>query len=353
MKILITGIGGPTPRSLARSLRWYSHYSHYELIGTDINPYARDLYDTSLYNKTYLIPRADADSYWPVIREIVERHSIDFALVQPEVEVLEWAAKADLGQLPCKGVFPDFKLAELMVDKSKLTALLADSGLVPKSVDIDPASPDFALLESTLAYPFWIRSTSGSSGLGSLKVENRPALENWIRINPGVRKFIASEFLPGRNLACKLLYYDGSLVRAATGERVHYIMSKVAPSGITGNTSFGRLLNESKLVELSCGAMDILFEKTGADRHGFFTVDLKESADGRPLITEINIRHVAFSVCFAAGGANFAEDMIRLLDQDPEFEKTFVQYQFEKDLIFLRDVDAKPLLIKEKELLNP
>ena len=58
MKILINGVGGPTPRSISRALRWYSRYKHYELIGTDINPLARDLYDQTLYNKTYLVPPA-------------------------------------------------------------------------------------------------------------------------------------------------------------------------------------------------------------------------------------------------------------------------------------------------------
>src|SRR5690606_36756006 len=103
----------------------------------------------------------------------------------------------------------------------------------------------------------------------------------------------------------------------------NYIMAKVAPSGITGNTSFGRLLNEPGLVDIATQALDRLFEETGAPKHGFFTVDFKENAEGTPLITEINVRHVAFTQCFAAAGANFAEDTIRLLSGDPSFDKNY------------------------------
>ena len=54
MKILITGIGGPTPRSFAIALKKYSFYKRFELIGTDINPLAIGLYQNDLFNKTLL-----------------------------------------------------------------------------------------------------------------------------------------------------------------------------------------------------------------------------------------------------------------------------------------------------------
>jgi carbamoyl-phosphate synthase large subunit len=129
-------------------------------------------------------------------------------------------------------------------------------------------------------------------------------------------------------------------------------MSKVAPSGITGNTSFGRLLNEPALVKIAEAALARLFEMTRSEAHGFYTVDFKEDKNGKPLITEINVRHVAFTQCFAAAGANFAEDTVRLLDEDPAFEHDFRMYEFEKDLIFLRDVDSLPVIMKEAELLK-
>lgn len=352
MNLLINGIGGPTPRSISRALRWYSRYKRYNLIGTDINSLARDIYDHTLYNRTFIVPPAGNPGYWDKMEAIIEDQSIDLALVQPELEVLAWAERAKTGSLPCKALIPDFDLAKFLVDKSRMTEVLTDHGLVPSSILINSENEKLDGVEDILPYPFWIRSTTGSSGLGSLKVTDRSALKNWITINPGVNQFIASTYLPGRNLACKLLYFEGQLIRSACAERVNYIMSKVAPSGITGNTSFGRLLNEPKLVETATKAMDLLFEAANTPKHGFFTVDFKEDTEGKPYVTEVNIRHVAFSVCFAAAGATFAEDTIRLLEEDPTFDRTYKMYEFEPDLIFLRDVDAPPIIMKESQLLK-
>ncbi|WP_310993547.1 hypothetical protein [Aequorivita marina] len=350
--ILINGVGGPTPRSIARSLHRYSNLK-VRLIGTDVNPLAYGLYESELYDKTYVIPPAGHDQYWTTLTEIVNSEKIDLAIVQPEMEVLEWTKYKSLGNnWPCKALLPDYAIVENLIDKSLMTELLKETDLVPNSLDIFPKNIDLKTIEEKLGYPFWIRSTSGSSGLGSLKVKDGSSLKNWITINPNVSKFIGSAFLPGRNLACKLLFNDGKLLRAASGERVNYIMSKVAPSGITGNTSFGRLLNEPKLVELSEKALRIVEKNTGAKLHGFFTADFKEDQNGKPYLTEINVRMVAFNMSFAAGGANFSEDIVNLLQNPKSFDQNYKMYKFEKDLAFLRDVDAEPILMKESMFLK-
>ncbi|WP_335967176.1 hypothetical protein [Galbibacter sp. PAP.153] len=353
INVLINGVGGPTPRSIARSLHRYSNME-YTIIGTDINPRAHGLYEKDLYHETYVIPPAGNPAYWSAINNIIEKHDIEIAIVQPELEVLEWTKyKKEGGIWPCKVFLPDHAIVENLIDKALMTNILKKIGLVPASITIDPLNIDYSAIEQQLPYPFWIRSTSGSSGLGSLKVKDKASLKNWITINPKVNEFIASTFLSGRNLACKLLFHKGKLLRAACGERVNYIMSKVAPSGITGNTSFGRLLNEPKLIDASLKALELISIHTGQELHGFFTADFKEDQNGTPFITEINVRMVAFNMSFAAGGANFSEDIIRILTEDPTFDYSYKMYEFEKDLIFLRDVDAEPKLMKETELLKP
>lgn len=352
MKILITGVGGPTPRSFAIALKKYSKFKDVELIATDINPLSIGLYQRDLFAHSYIVPRCTDFDYWNSIEAIIKNHSIDFAVILPELEVMEWSKKNETSGLPCKALLPESSIAALLVDKAKMTEILTELDVVPPSVSFFANELDIHKINEQLEFPFWVRSTMGTSGLGSLKVEDENALRNWITINPGVKQFLASKFLPGRNLACKLLYSNGSLLRSACGERVNYIMAKVAPSGITGNTSFGRLLNEPRLVDLAINAMNKLFETSGARKHGFFTVDFKEDENGKAFITEVNVRHVAFTQCFAAGGANFAADTIELLTEDAHFDLSYKMYEFEKDLIFLRDVDALPILMKEGELLK-
>ncbi|MHA7865522.1 ATP-grasp domain-containing protein [Flagellimonas marinaquae] len=351
MNILITGVGGTTPRSVARSIKQYSVYKNAGIYGTDINPLAYGLYETELYHKTFVIPPASQSGYWEAIADIVEKYRIDLAIIQPELEVLEWTRlKAEGASWPCNALLPDYELVKLLIDKAATTRALKDFDLAPISLSIDPNGFDENEIEMVLGYPFWIRATTGSSGLGSFKINNRETLKYWITINPGVKQFIGSKYLPGRNLACKMLYHDGKLLRAATGERVNYIMARTAPSGITGNTSYGKLLNEEELVAKVKLAMDILFEKVGCKPHGMFTADLKEDKNGVPYITEINVRMVAFNLLFAAAGANFTEDMITLITKPKTFDRRFKRYEFKPGTLFLRDVDAYPKLMNEKDL---
>ena len=349
--ILITGVGGPTPRSFAHALKDYGQvFKNAKLIGTDIHPLAIGLYQKELFEETLLIPRADAPNYWEVIEDLIEKFEIDVAVVLPELEVVQWGLRQKEDKLPCKALIAQHEINELLVNKAKMTALLDGLGLVPPSVAFKANDFNVEEIFHTLGNEFWVRSSSGTSGLGSLLVKGKEALANWIQINPGVKEFLASQYLPGRNLACKLLYWKGNLVRSACAERVHYIMSKVAPSGITGNTSFGRLLNEPELVEEAEKAMNRIFSHTQSEKHGFYTVDFKEDDLGKAYITEINVRHVAFTQCFAAGGANLAEDSLRLLMEDQTFDQSYRMYEFPKDLIFLRDVDERPVLMKESDL---
>ncbi len=352
MNVLITGVGGPTPRSFAIAVKKYGQMKDVKFFATDINPLAIGLYNRDLFAKSFLVPHCTKPEYWTAIENIIRENEITHAVILPELEVMEWSKKASRETLPVKVLLPSPDVAELLVDKSRMTELLDDLGLVPASVAFRRDSDKLEKVFETLGSDFWVRSSSGTSGLGSLRVDSLQSLKNWIQINPNVDHFLASKYLKGRNLACKLLYYQGKLLRSACGERVNYIMAKVAPSGITGNTSFGRLLNEPRLVELAVKAMEEVFARTGAAKHGFYTVDFKEDGEGTPFITEINVRHVAFTQCFAAGGANFADDTLRLLSGDASFDFSYQMYEFEKDLIFLRDVDCLPVLMKEHELLR-
>ena len=172
MKILITGVGGPTPRSFAISLQKYSTYANYEFIATDINPLSIGLYQKDLFKKSYVIPKASDTHYWQVIESIIKENNIDYAVVLPELEVIAWSKRQGEGKLPCKVLLPDLVLAELLVDKAKMTEVLKGLDLVPKSVEFSRDDKNLKRISEQLGYPYWVRSTSGSSGLGSLQIDD-------------------------------------------------------------------------------------------------------------------------------------------------------------------------------------
>lgn len=134
----------------------------------------------------------------------------------------------------------------------------------------------------------------------------------------------------------------------AQAQRVEYPMAKVAVSCITGNTSKGKLLNEDKIKNAALRAINHLCKQTGATMNGLVVVDMKEDEEGNPLITEINIRHVAFSSSFAMAGHNIAEAQLLLaLNRDDEIEGE-VEKRYPAGNLLLRDVDGMPIYIENE-----
>lgn len=337
MNILFSGIGGPTPLGLANSVK--QAFPNARCIGVDGSEWSASLYHSEIFDKTYVIESGSSPNYWNVIDDIVQKEAIDFAFIVPETEVLVWSRRQkSTGELPCNTLVPDSDLAEFLFSKVNVANALFELGLTPKTVEFSSET------SNTLNYPFWIRVKSGAGALGALKIENEKDLDTWLSIHNNRNDFMISEFLPGRNYACKLLYVNGELLQTASGERIDYLLSAAAPSGISGMCSRGKLLNRPDLVEKSKLALETIANKLGKRLHGMFTVDFKENGNDIPLITEINIRHVSFNHAFTMGGINFAKTTIESMVLNNNVKEKNPT-EFSKELFFIRGVDAPLRLI--------
>jgi hypothetical protein len=349
MNILVTGVGGPTPIGIAKSILLNGKFKDLRLVGVDSNKYAPGLYNKELFDKAYLIPHSSSDNYWSVLESIVSKESIDYAFVVPELEVLKWSSRMKTDRIPCDSLLPDYEVAKILYDKFEIYQRLINSNLVPMtmrvlSTEIEKNVDDF------IKVPFWVRAGYGAGAIGSLKINNMEDLKVWVKLNPHIKDFIASEYLPGRIYACKLLFYEGETIRASCAERFDYLLAHAAPSGISGMCSRGRLINNRGIVDKSIKALKIIFDSCKQQPHGMFTVDYREDECGNPKITEINIRHVSFTLAFALCGANFAEDSLRLYLDDSSFDRSFKIYEFDTDCTFIRGVDAKIKVLKDSEI---
>ncbi|MFM2360461.1 MAG: hypothetical protein RLY16_2454, partial [Bacteroidota bacterium] len=94
--ILVTGVGGPTPRSFVRAVKWFGGEDgkQFRFIGADCNPLAYGLYEKALFDESFLLPRADHPQYWEKVNALIADQQIDGAIILPEVEVIEWAKNA-------------------------------------------------------------------------------------------------------------------------------------------------------------------------------------------------------------------------------------------------------------------
>lgn len=348
-KILITGIGGPTPRSIARTLK--NNHSDYKIVGVDANPKALGFFIPGLVDSYYVVPRMNHPDYWSSIKKIIINEDIDIAFVQPELEVIGWGKYLkDNGSYPCPVFIPPVEIAMAMMDKSIMANLLNGTAFIPKTLKVSHDNPKFQEVISEIGFPCWIRATIGSGGLGSLKVLDLASYKSWLFINHGIEEFTISEFLPGRHLATQMLYYKGEYIKGASLECVEYVMASIAPSKVTGNTSFGRFLNENRILEFCNNCVSFICHELELEAHGVLSFDLKEDTSGNLKVTEINIRHMAYTGVMAQVGFNLIEDTLILLT-DGNANKLTRQpyYRYRMPFVFLRDVDTEPVILESEE----
>lgn len=349
MKIVITGACAVSARNVLRSLKMSDKFKDATFIGWDMCGILYEVYAKD-FDRLYKVPGVKEPSYRVEIQKILDKEKPDAIMILPEVEVLYWA------QYPfdVKFMTPAPEFCELAISKRKLFNLLKGTGLVPFSEDLsreDAFDDDYKL---PLEFPMWIRDASAgtASGKGSFKANNIDELRAWVMINTGIDNFQISEFCPGGNYGVLCLFEHGKLLKCAIAERIEYIMAKVAVSGITGNTSKGRFLNDEHIKKQALEVIERVCKATNTVMHGVVVVDMKADAKGIAKVTEINIRYVAYNCLLASAGFNLAEyHLLATLGRSNELTPE-VEIQFPKNNLWLRDVDAIPVYVEDYHELN-
>ena len=342
VNVLITGACGVTPRAIARSLRLSPLFADARLIGADRGGNWYGFYE-GLYERVYRVSSPDDPGYEDVIADLCSKEEIEAAIVAPEAEVRFWAGR----EFPVPTLLPPPGLVDTAISKRKLYAALGDSGLVPhySIVQRDELLARRGLdLDGT---PVWLRdySDASSSGIGSLKVTEPEEAYAWAYLNPEIPSYMVAEHLPGRNIACTLLFLHGDVLKAGCYERLEYFMGHLAASGVTGNINRGRLVNDARARALAEQAVRRVAELAGETAHGLLTVDLREDRTGEPKVTEINVRHVAATSALAAGGANLAEaQLLATLGRLDEIGEPVPR--FPEGNAILRDIDGEPIWLE-------
>ena len=352
MTILITGIGGLTPRSIAKTIK--NNHPDYKLIGCDINEKAIGFFMKDLLDEYYVCPCCTAPEYFSWMEKLVVEKQIDYAFVQPESEIVEWGKYYDKnGKYPCPVFMGSTRLSVSLKDKSIMADILEGTEFIPKTIKVTQDNPRYEDVEKEIGFPCWIRATEGTGGLGSLKLDSISGYKNWLSIHSEIPEFTVSEFLTGRHLANQMLYYNGEYVKGAALECVEYVMANTAPSRVTGNTHFGRFLNDDSINEFCDRCIKYIEKKLDICAHGILSFDLKEDKDGNIKVTEVNIRHMAYTGVMAEIGFDLIEDTIKIMENgncDSVERAPF--YHYDKPYIFLRDVDVEPIILESEDVFK-
>lgn len=350
--ILVTGIGGLTPRSITIVIR--KNHPDYRIIGCDIDKKAMGFFMKGLVDKYYVCPRCTSQEYFPWIENLVNKEKIDYAFVQPESEIVEWGDYFEKnGKYPCPVFMGSKLLSESLRDKSIMADILKGTDFIPKTIKVTQENPCFDEVEKVIGFPCWIRATEGTGGLGSLRIDDIDSYKSWLFINAQIPEFTVSEFLTGRHLANEMLYYNGEYVKGAALECVEYVMANTAPSHVTGNTHFGRFLNEDRINKFCNDCIRYIEKKLGVLAHGILSFDLKEDKEGNMKVTEVNIRHMAYTGVMAKVGFDLIEDTIKIMEEgNCNGIERAPYYHYDKPYIFLRDVDVEPIVLDSEAVFE-
>jgi carbamoyl-phosphate synthase large subunit len=147
------------------------------------------------------------------------------------------------------------------------------------------------------------------------------------------------DFLPGRNLSWNALYRHGELTAVAAMERKSYVLGGQIISGVSGQTGHGVTIDPDDCREIA----DRVIRAIDPTPHGFYGVDLREDADGRPRVTEVNARLAGRPLLYTASGVNLALAALRCHAGEPTGDAVRPEGS-EVGLHIFRGIDIEPLV---------
>jgi predicted ATP-grasp superfamily ATP-dependent carboligase len=285
--VLVTGTGGIGGVNFVRALRLAETQKDIELFlaCTDHNPHYLQFPQADV---RFVSPRHDDPSFVQTLLKLIRKYSTKFLHPHPSSEARVISENAILFRnAKVETYLP--RPSSILPDKLEIyKALSRRSVPVPKTMvvnSLDDVDGAFSEIGRTL----WIRAKHGAAGRLGLKVETPEQAKHWIKLNAlqnraAISDFILQEYLPGKDLAFDSLWFRGKLVTSYARERLEYAMKHVSLSGITGTPAIARTVKDKKLNQVGVEAVKAL----DSEPHGFFSVDLKEDATGRSMITEVD-----------------------------------------------------------------
>lgn len=345
-RILVTGAGGAAAANFVHSLRLAPE--PFFVVGSDTSKYHLEL---APVDARYLLPRAEDPGYLDELNALVEKEELEVVHPQPEQEVLVLARERR--RVRAATLLPGAEAVALCQDKAAFAARMAEAGL-PTPQFARPDSEEL-LRDATASIldgreRAWVRAVRGAGARASLPVSSPDQAVAWVRYWSETRgleidDFMVSEMLPGAEFAFQSLWLEGELVTSAARQRLEYVFGHLMPSGQSSSPSVARTVHREDVNELATRAVRAVDPRAT----GVFCVDLKEDADGSPLVTEINAgRFFTTSNFLAEAGANMPYEYVRMaLGERPD---GLARYDaVEPDLYWIRMIDMGYKLVREGE----
>jgi carbamoyl-phosphate synthase large subunit len=305
----------------------------------------------SAADRNYLLPES-ARTLQAALRRIIKAERIDLLIPTNDADVFTIAQIHD--KLPCRTFLPRKSVIERCQDKYALTIFLRRRRIpAPLTYPIAKLEQvDGLFRRFKPGTQLWCRIRAGSGSYGAIPVKNPAQVKSWIAyweemraIPPG--SFTLSEYLPGRDFCVQALWNNGTLVLTKMVERLTY-MDNSSPSGVSSAAALAKTAFIPRVVQACTRAVRALDAKAS----GLYFIDIKESAEGSPCITEINAGRFATmtGIHDLTGKHNMALVYVRL----GLGEKIRIRHasDYANGYYFVRSVDSLPAIVHENDLFQ-
>jgi predicted ATP-grasp superfamily ATP-dependent carboligase len=351
-RILVTGVGGIGGCNFVNALRLAERQVGERLfiVGTDFNPYHILFAPVDVRIRS---PRHSDPGFIKLLLSLCEKYGLEFLHPHPSVEARVVAENAEMFREKGISVFLP-RPEEIAPSKSYMARRLREHGVrVPVTVEISSWS-DVEQGFRELGSPLWIRVKHGAGGRLGLRVDSPEEARLWIRLNviqgrARLDDFILQEYLPGRDLAYDSLWHEGRLIAYYCRERLEYPFKHITLSGITGTPTIARTIDDPEVCMTGRRAVEALSPKP----HGFYSVDMKDDAEGKPTVTEVDgkwhttapLWGYAFSKILGDPSYNLAYLYLKLgYREKPGFSE---KHLFPPNYYLVRQLDSGVLLVHE------
>jgi carbamoyl-phosphate synthase large subunit len=212
---------------------------------------------------------------------------------------------------------------------------------------------DRVFMRFSRAVVLWCRALRSSRSLAATPVATAEQARAWItqwRDLRGIKvsDFTLGEYLPGRHFIVQSIWHNGNLLRAQSIEVLSYFAAGNNPSGVFSLSCLAKTVVAAEALQVTLSAVQAIEQHPS----GAFFVELKETADGVPCITEINAGRFPSGVTalLAVGNDNmvaaFASAAVGEVVEVAEPHGSALEYYL------VRDIDAVPGVFSAKDLLE-
>jgi len=330
--------GSGAANNLIRSLR--AGAASLTIVGCHSDPF---FLRKSSADSNYLLPSPRHPNFADALQGVIDRAQVGVVIPTTDDDVLMIASLRET--LSCRVFLPRSETIALCQDKYALAKALRRCGVpAPATYAVSNLGEVDALFRCLVpSQRLWCRARRGTGSVAAIPVRTAAQTQAWISYWEEMRglpstEFMLSDYLPGRDFACQTLWRDGAPVLVKTSERLSYFGGRNTPSGTSSIGGLHKTVNVPRVVDTSLAAVRAV-DPTAA---GAFSVDLKEDADGRPCVTEINVgRFLTGTPIFdLTGRHNMSETYVRLAFGEPVDIQCV--YDVVEDYYMVRDLDALP-----------